>query len=182
MDRYIMYILNIMSAINRKMWGLCALLACVVAMVACDDDEKVSRVPQFSGFRIEPMLWQAGDSVTITAVQLRQGDLLYKAAYTWRVSVEDRANAQLDTVFVCSYSVVYDNDRSNPVMGFRIPAQMDVKQFSIGFTAQYHFSANMPTEFPAGVNDGRSGVYGTISPSAPGQLSCTYSGNYSYRY
>ena len=92
----------------------CAAVA-ALALSACDDDKNVCTLPAFAGFRIEPVTgWNAGDSVTVTAVQSSLGDLLYKAEYKWSVACDD-------TTFTKNYDVVYDLDKSDPYIGIRLP-------------------------------------------------------------
>ena len=87
----------------------CAAVA-VAALSACEEDKHVCALPGFAGFRIEPLVWQPGDSVTITAVQYSLGYLLYKAEYRWSV-------ACTDTTFTKNYEVVYDADKNEVYRG-----------------------------------------------------------------
>ena len=63
----------------KSLMRLACLGAVAMAFVACEEDKHICTLPSFAGFRIEPTVWNAGDSVTITAVQQSLGDLLYKA-------------------------------------------------------------------------------------------------------
>ena len=58
-----------------------------IVFVACGDDEKGSYPPTYQGFRYEPSVAYAGDSVFITAVQQRKGHLLNATDYTWSMNV-----------------------------------------------------------------------------------------------
>lgn len=98
----------------KSLMRLACLGAVAMAFVACEEDKHICTLPSFAGFRIEPTVWNAGDSVTITAVQQSLGDLLYKAEYHWSVECTD-------TTFTKDYNVVYDADKSNPYIGIRLP-------------------------------------------------------------
>ena len=69
----------------KSLMRLACLGAVAMAFVACEEDKHICTLPSFAGFRIEPTVWNAGDSVTITAVQQSLGDLLYKAEYHVRI-------------------------------------------------------------------------------------------------
>ena len=64
----------------KSLMRLACLGAVAMAFVACEEDKHICTLPSFAGFRIEPTVWNAGDSVTITAVQQSLGDLLYKVS------------------------------------------------------------------------------------------------------
>ncbi|MCD8318106.1 MAG: hypothetical protein LUC45_04310 [Paraprevotella sp.] len=154
-------------------WACFAMV--VTGLTACDNDDHVCTLPSFAGFRIEPAAWNAGDSVTITAVQRTLGNLLYRADYQWSVKCTD-------TTFTKSYRVVYDNDKSDPYIGFRLPAGFSGKQADISFKVQYSYSATAPQTAPSGGNDGQSGLYGSITTVAASQLWGSGSGSYTYTW
>lgn len=146
----------------------CAAVA-ALALSACDD-EHVCSLPAFAGFRINPLTgWNAGDSVTITAVQSSLGDLIYKAEYRWSVVCDD-------TTFTKNYNVVYDVDKSDPYIGFRLPEGFSTESATINFSVQYSYSATAPTSAPAGVHG--DGLYGSITTVPASQLYGTGSGSY----
>lgn len=147
----------------------CAAVA-ALALSACDDDKNVCTLPAFAGFRIEPVTgWNAGDSVTVTAVQSSLGDLLYKAEYKWSVACDD-------TTFTKNYDVVYDLDKSDPYIGIRLPEGFSTTSATISFNVLYSYSATAPTSVPAGVHG--EGLYGSITTVAASQLYGTGSGSY----
>ena len=157
-----------------KSWmRLACLGAAAMAFVACEDDKHYCTLPTFSGFRIEPVVWHAGDSVTITAVQQGLGDLLYQATYNWSVEC-----VGADTTFAGEYSVVYDVDKSNPYIGFRLPDDFSCSMARINFNAEYDYSATAPQTIATGTNDGQSGVYGRITTSGGSMLIGRASGSY----
>lgn len=131
------------------------MLTVTLAFTACDE-EHPTVLPAFAGFRLTPSTWTAGDSVTVTAVQSKLGDLIYKAEYRWNVSV-----ASADTTFSKTVQVVYDNDKSDPSFSFRIPSDV-TGTASISFSADYDYSsATTPTEVPGPVN-GTGGLIGSF--------------------
>ena len=122
----------------KSLMRLACLGAVAMAFVACEEDKHICTLPSFAGFRIEPTVWNAGDSVTITAVQQSLGDLLYKAEYHWSVECTD-------TTFTKDYNVVYDADKSNPYIGIRLPDDFRGRMAKINFSVQYSYSATAPT-------------------------------------
>lgn len=52
----------------KSLMRLACLGAVAMAFVACEENKHICTLPSFAGFRIEPTVWNAGDSVTITAV------------------------------------------------------------------------------------------------------------------
>lgn len=147
-----------MKAIVKKsvlpFWMLALL---TVGLVSCEE-EHISELPAFAGFRVTPTTWHSGDSVTVTAVQRSQGNLLFKAKYSWSVACQD-------TTFSKTYQVVYDNDKSDPNISFRIPQNISGNA-SISFTAEYHYSSTAPTSIPT-ASTGGDGLIGSIgSPSS----------------
>ena len=121
----------------KSLMRLACLGAVAMTFVACEEDKHICTLPSFAGFRIEPTVWNAGDSVTITAVQQSLGDLLYKAEYHWSVECTD-------TTFTKDYNVVYDADKSNPYIGIRLPDDFRGRMAKINFSVQYSYSATAP--------------------------------------
>ena len=49
---------------NMKSWvGWACLGVAFLTLNACEEDEHVCTLPAFAGFRIEPLVWNPGDSV-----------------------------------------------------------------------------------------------------------------------
>ncbi len=168
---------------RKNLWlsWMCLMVVCL-GVVSCEEDKHICTLPVFSGFRISPS-WNAGDSVTVVAVQQGQGDLLYRAEYRWSVHCERSiSEGQKDTTFVRNYKVVYDVDKADPYIGFRLPKDFTGKKARITFSAQYNYSATAPTSVPNGSNNGQSGVYGRITVSPASQLYGTASGEYTYSW
>ena len=150
-----------MKAIVKKSilpFGLLVLLT--LGLVSCEE-KHISELPAFAGFRVTPTTWHSGDSVTVTAVQRSQGNLLFKAKYSWTVACQD-------TTFSKTYQVVYDNDKSDPNISFRIPQNI-TGNASISFTAEYHYSATAPISIPT-ASTGGEGLIGSIGSPASSTL------------
>lgn len=150
-----------MKAIVKKSilpFGVLVLLT--LGLVSCEE-KHISELPAFAGFRVTPTTWHSGDSVTVTAVQRSQGNLLFKAKYSWTVACQD-------TTFSKTYQVVYDNDKSDPDISFRIPQNI-TGNASISFTAEYHYSATAPTSIPT-ASTGGEGLIGSIGSPASSTL------------
>lgn len=153
--------------------------ASLLAFTACED-EHYSVMPTFSGFRFEPSAWHPGEKVSVTAVQQTYGDLLYRAKYTWKV--ECAGKELVDSTI----TVVYDTDKSDPRLEFQIPEDVlgeegaTYKSVSVGFNAEYSYSARAPQSVGNGTNDGHSGLYGSIRTTGSGELFGRAGGNASY--
>lgn len=151
----------------------------LLAFTACEDEHN-SVLPTFAGFRFEPAAWHPGDKVSITAVQQSYGDLLYRAKYTWSVKCDD--TSLVDSTI----TVVYDTDKSDPRLEFRIPDDVMgeepavSKPVSVNFKAEYSYSARAPQSVGNGTNDGQSGLYGSIRTTGSGELYGVASGSASY--
>ena len=159
---------------SMKSWmGLACIGAAALAFASCEEDKHVCTLPAFAGFRIEPSVWSAGDSVTVTAVQSSLGDLLFRAKYSWSVTCGD-------TTFTRDYDVVYDMDKSDPYIGIRLPDDVSVRSANISFSAEYSYSGTAPTSAPAGVKG--DGLYGNIMTYPASQLWGTGSGSYTYSW
>lgn len=148
---------------KKILW--CGAVLAAGLLTACDDD-KYSTLPVFERFEINSTAWHTGDSIVIKAKQYSTGDLLYKAEYTWSV-------ACLDTTFSKSYKVVYDVDKADPYIGFRVPEDMNAGQAAVSFKAKYQYSAGAPQAVATG------NVIKTIGAS---QLEGQASGQTSYTY
>ena len=159
---------------NMKSWvGWACLGVAFLTLNACEEDEHVCTLPAFAGFRIEPLVWNPGDSVTITAVQSSLGNLLFKAEYQWRVECQD-------TTFSKDDDVVYDADKSDPYIGIRLPSDFTGNRAVIRFSVQYSYSATAPTSAPAGIRG--EGLYGSITTLPASQLWGSGSGTYTHSW
>ena len=98
----------------KSLMRLACLGAVAMTFVACEEDKHICTLPSFAGFRIEPTVWNAGDSVTITAVQQSLGDLLYRlnTIGVWNV----RIRLSLKIIMWCMMRI---NPIHTSVSGFR---------------------------------------------------------------
>lgn len=121
----------------------------LLALMACEEEKHTSYAPIFSGFRAVSALADqielkgeltAGDSIIVTAVQEKTGDYIYNAQYTWSVTYTNGETFKTRTLPVkYTKKVVYDNDKSDPTVRFRLPDT--VGTINVGFNAQYDYSS-----------------------------------------
>lgn len=140
------------AILKRSILPVWLLVMLAAGLVSCEE-KHISELPAFAGFRVTPTTWHSGDSVTVTAVQRTQGNLLFKAKYSWSVSCPD-------TTFSKTYEVVYDADKSDPYISFHIPENISGNA-NISFSAEYHYSATSPTSIPS-ASTGGNGLIGSI--------------------
>lgn len=150
------------------LWAF-GLVMAAVGLVSCEED-KQSVLPAFSGFRMNPAQWHAGDTVTVFAVQQVKGDGLYRATYEWAVACSD-------TTYTKTYKVVYDNDKSDPFIGFRLTKDV-TGEAVISFSAQYDLSIAEAPVVSTASQTGEAGIVGRIKTTAAGQLYGMASGSY----
>lgn len=154
------------------MMGAIALWAVSLLICTSCEDEHNSVMPTFGGFRLEPVAWHSGDSVTVTAVQQSLGELIYRAKYSWKV--ECAGTVLVDT----TCTVVYDNDKSDPYVGVRLPENLTGRA-EVTFKAEYNYSARSPKAPASGTNNGQSGLFGNIRTTANSELYGMCSGSVS---
>ena len=135
----------------------------LVGFISCDKEDYNSYVPTFKGFRITPSDPTIGDSITITAVQAKKGHLIYRATYTWEVK------CQGTVMYNGTKKVVYDNEPADPVIGFRLPDDAPVGNYSVKLSANYQFSGQGSV-----INNG--GTYDDPEEGISGQINLVNSG------
>ena len=135
----------------------------LVGFISFDKEDYNSYVPTFKGFRITPSDPTIGDSITITAVQAKKGHLIYRATYTWEVK------CQGTVMYNGTKKVVYDNEPADPVIGFRLPDDAPVGNYSVKFSANYQFSGQGSV-----INNG--GTYDDPEEGISGQINLVNSG------
>ena len=98
----------------KSLMRLACLGAVAMAFVACEEDKHICTLPSFAGFRIEPTVWNAGDSVTITAVQQSLGIYCIRlnTIGVWNV----RIRLSLKIIMWCMTQI---NPTHTSVSGFR---------------------------------------------------------------
>ena len=164
-----------MKLCRYMMPGLAAVLSCM-AFAGCEDDEKLSVLPTFSGFQITPSSPEKGQTVRVEAVQSQIGSLLYRADYTWVLTYgEDEVVRQEDRV-------VYDNNPANPVFVYTFPDDAYEGTYTLRFTGTYQYSATAAS-LVSGGNYETPGDYtaGKITVTQSAALEGTCAGRCSFR-
>jgi len=117
-------------------------MAISVAFISCKEDDGISIVPHFSSITCEPSSPAPNDSITLTAVQDQIGNLINRTSYNWSFSYSyftGNGSEAKDTTVTKSTTVVYDVNKSNPVMGFRVPEKI-ASDLSVSLDANYNLS------------------------------------------
>lgn len=112
------------------------------AICSCEKENGISIVPQFSGITCNPSQPMPGDSITLTAVQAQVGELINRTSYDWSFQYSyftGDGDAAQDTTVTKSVSVVYDNNPSDPVIGFLVPANI-ASDLNVSIHANYALS------------------------------------------
>lgn len=156
---------------KQLIYSLTCCLMLLMAFTSCEEDKHYSKLPTFSGFKFSPGVIHSGDSVYVIAVQQTQGDLLYKAQYTWTVNMSGTDPIKKDSV------VIYDYDKSNPQFKFKVPEGVS-GQLVVGFRARYHYSATAPEEIRNGTKVEGQGLVGTIKVENSALLEGSVSGSF----
>ena len=118
----------------------------VMALVACDDDDKnVSYPPTWKGFEVSPTTRpHAGDTIRVTALQDQKGHNIEATSYTWVLSctVTDPTDFSIrDTLIQVSKKTNYDGysyGSDDPYVKFTIPANA-AGRATVSFTAKYSY-------------------------------------------
>lgn len=155
---------------NRCAYAMLSLIlgVCAFVFMSCDEDES-SCLPVFSELSVTPEAAYPGTSVKVEAVQAVRGRLLYKAVYTWVVTMPGGgANDEIRK----TETIVYDSNPKNPVFTFDVPADALEGAYSVTFQAQYYYSAGK-------VDAPRKGKGVTVSQN--GALYGIMTGNTSFR-
>lgn len=124
-------------------------------MMSCDK-KTYSYPPTYAGFswHVEngsSQFVQPGDSVTITAVQIKKGKFLNATDYTlkFRISLKSEG-AEKDSLIQLSYHTNYDGvDNGNPSFKIHVPNNTISESVMVNFSARWSNSA-----------DGQGGIFG----------------------
>lgn len=134
-----LYYQNHIKMKNRYAYAVLSLVlgVCAFMFTSCDDEES-SCLPVFSALRVTPDEAFSGNTVKIEAVQAARGRLIYKAAYTWLITLPGSGtNEEIRK----TETVVYDQNSKNPVLTFEIPTGTPGGICNVTFQAQYYYSA-----------------------------------------
>lgn len=146
-----------------------SLLAGVVALTmvsvftSCEEKDYTSQMPTFSGFTLNMDAPSRGDSVIITAKQITQGKLLNGTTYQWTIT-----DSHDSTVYQEVQEVIYDHEPSDPVVGYRIPADARTGRYTVNFYAKYKYSGQGVVINGGSYNQEGDGTSGSINPGASG--------------
>lgn len=155
---------------------ICMLLGLTLFLGSCDKEDYNSALPQFGGFKITPEPASSGDSITIEAVQLKKGKLLYRAVYEWKVTCNGELVYQPSTK-----TVVYDNTPSNPIIKFKMPENLS-GECRVEYAGTYHYSGKAPSiKTNANSNNtSQNPLKGSINVTQSGVLYGICKGNVSF--
>lgn len=165
----------------KKLFLTAAISVALAALTACSDEDKNSYPPTWKGFSLSPSKPQAGDSLTVTALQDRKGHFINATQYQWTLTCsllnEDGSNEE--------YTLT-EQDRTNydglsnadPVHSFLIPARA-VGRATVSFKATYNYSAQGIEVNYGGDYSRPVGVQGSIL-SQSGQMSGGASGSVNF--
>lgn len=138
-------------------------LTMVSVFTSCEEKDYTSQMPTFSGFTLNMDAPSRGDSVIITAKQITQGKLLNGTTYQWTIT-----DSHDSTVYQETQEVVYDHEPSDPVVGYRIPADARTGRYTVSFYAKYKYSGQGLVIDGGSYNQGSDGTSGSINPGASG--------------
>lgn len=164
-----------MKFCRYMMPGLAVVLSCM-AFAGCEEDEKLSVLPTFSGFQITPSSPEKGQTVRVEAVQSQIGSLLYRADYTWVLTYGENEVVRQEE------RVVYDNNPVNPAFVYTIPDDANEGTYTLRFTGRYHYSATAASLVSGGnYEDPGNTTSGKITVSQSAALEGTCAGQCTFR-
>lgn len=128
-----------MKKISRLLTLSFLLMTAAFAVSCSSDDDKYSSVsPKFSDITFTPSEIFPGERVTATAVQYKKGKLLNGTLYNWSIS-----GTSEETNIENNKSLLYDNDKSNPICTFTAPSTPGT--YTIVFKGEYNASGQSKT-------------------------------------
>lgn len=138
------------------------LSALCLCLSACSNDDDGGYPPTFQGFRYEPATVYPGDSVTITAVQLKKGNNIYGAKHAWTLTLKVDNNGTEEELTL-SYNTPSGRNESsteNPSWGVKIPANtVGGTAYPCRFTANWNNAADGESvSFNGGTGEGCVGT------------------------
>ncbi|MBQ8051099.1 MAG: hypothetical protein IJ197_05930 [Bacteroidaceae bacterium] len=146
------------------------LFLCMISALAlvssCNDDEEGSYPPTYQGFRYEPSTVHPGDSVFITAVQLKKGHYLNSTDYSWSMTVQvDSAGIGVPYELYYSRHTNYGGlDSNNPQWRLELPGNTLPGTYSCQFNARFSNSADgIGGMFNGGTGEGCVGTINSQS-------------------
>ena len=151
----------------------------LVFLTSCEKKDYSSFPPSFEGFKfsrndqpINKTDIYAGDRITVTAAQMKKGQLINATTYNWEVIIPvEQADGSWknDTIKSGAIHKVYDMENEDPSFTFNINSKA-VGTSIVKFNATYSFSGN-----GIQVDDGSNyGSSGTASGSIVSSSSAMY--------
>ena len=143
----------------KKVFSCLLGLTCLV-LLSCDKDNEGCFPPVYEGFRHQPSIVYAGDSVFITAVQQRKGHYLNATDYRWSmtVQIDDNGEAKDSTLAFSVHTNYGGLDSSNPEWRTKLPDNTITGSYPCSFSARWSNSADgIGGNFSGGTAEGCTG-------------------------
>lgn len=161
---------------------LLPLMACLFALVACEEKDTSSYPPTWKGLDLSSKTVLPGDSIRATACQDLKGHLINSTFYIWTLTCDTVSENGVTASYEDKHSVHtnYDGlDNSDPSYTFKVP-QNAVGQGRIGFEAKYNYSGAGIQVWNGDTYEGGSSMAGYIH-STSGSISGGATGSASFR-
>lgn len=147
----------------RSLFAGVLTLAMVSVFTSCEEKDYTSQLPTFSGFKLSKEVISRGDSIVVTAKQISKGKLLNGTTYKWTIK-----DSNDSTVYEDNQDIIYDHEPSDPVIGYRIPADARTGRYTVSFYAKYKYSGQGLVLEGGSYNQSNEGTSGSINPGASG--------------
>jgi len=124
---------------------LLPLMACLFALVACEEKDYSSYPPTWKGFALSSNTVSPGDTLVVTALQDQKGRHIEGTKYTWKLScsVIDAQGETQPYTYEKTVSTNYDGtDNGDPTFVFHIPDSAVAGRGTINFVAKYSYYGN----------------------------------------
>lgn len=124
---------------------LLPLMACLFALVACEEKDTSSYPPTWKGLDLSSKTVHPGDSIRATACQDLKGHLINSTNYYWTLTCtvvnEDGTTESFEQKSPKIHTNYDGLDNSDPSYAFKIP-EGAVGQGTISFRAEYSYSGS----------------------------------------
>lgn len=147
----------------RSLLAGAVVLTVASVFTSCEEKDYTSQMPTFSGFTLNMDAPSRGDSIVITAKQITKGKLINGTTYQWTIT-----DSRDSTVYTETQEVIYDHEPSDPVLGYRIPANARTGRYTVSFYARYKYSGQGTVMNGGNYGQSSDGTNGTINPGASG--------------
>lgn len=171
----------------KKLFLLMPVLACVLAFVACGDDDGFGKYdsypPTWKGFELSSNPVHPGDSLRVTALQDMKGHLINATTYVWtmKCKVLNPSGEISDYSLSDDVHTNYDGiSNADPTYKFKIPDNAVAGTGTVSFEAKYNYSGNgIQVQDGSTYNQGTTGkghissLSGSMSGGAKGNVTFT---------